>query len=373
MDTQNQEINEDQPKPVQKQKRGRGLRISKGRGLIIFLAVLILAVAGASAYYFMERRKPQNTVKSFLHSMQKMDFEGMGTLLQSNDLTALDNADIRNDAYRAFFETINKKMTYELTKTQFSIQNGTANITAHIRYIDGSDIYKETITEFLRQIVSTAFSGEELTEEQTQQKLAAILQEKSESVEDRFAETDITYPLILANGVWKIVSLDDETVKIMSANFKNVEDEIQQSLLTMEESGSGDTEQKAPAATDRDTIDMSNDKFTIHYTQHRVAKDFGGSPCLLVYYDYTNNGTAASSAMVDVNMQAYQNGEALSAAIPEATDDAIDKFMSEIQPGQTVNVCQAFSLNDTSDVTLQAGEAFSFGGGTTTSQTLKVQ
>ena len=109
MDTQNQEINEDQPKPVQKQKRGRGLRISKGRGLIIFLAVLILAVAGASAYYFMERRKPQNTVKSFLHSMQKMDFEGMGTLLQSNDLTALDNADIRNDAYRAFFETINKK------------------------------------------------------------------------------------------------------------------------------------------------------------------------------------------------------------------------------------------------------------------------
>lgn len=373
MDTQNQEINKDQPKPVQKQKRGRGLRISKGRGLIIFLAVLILAVAGASVYYFMERRKPQNTVKSFLHSMQKMDFEGMGALLQSNDLTALDNADIRNDAYRAFFEAINKKMTYELTKTQFSIQNGTANITVHIRYIDGSDIYKETITEFLRQIVSTAFSGEELTEEQTQQKLAAILQEKSESVEDRFAETDITYPLILANGVWKIVSLDDETVKIMSANFKNVEDEIQQSLLTMEESGSGDTEHKAPAATDRDTIDMSNDKFTIHYTQHRVAKDFGGSPCLLVYYDYTNNGTAASSAMVDVSMQAYQNGETLSAAIPETNDDAIDKFMSEIQPGQTVNVCQAFSLNDTSDVTLQAGEAFSFGGGTTTSQTLKVQ
>ena len=38
--------------------------------------------------------------------------------------------------------------------------------------------------------------------------------------------------------------------------------------------------------------------------------------------------------------------------------------MTEVQPGQAVTVCQAFTLQDESDVTLQAGEAFSFGGGT---------
>lgn len=375
MDTQNQEIHEEQSVPVQEIREEQAASVrkkKKGPKLIIFFLVLVLVIGGGTAYYFMERQKPQNTVKNFLACMQNMDFDGMGALLQSNDLSALDNADIRNDAYTAFFEIINKKMTYKLTKTDFSIQNGTANVTAHIKYIDGTDIYKETITEFLRQIVSTAFSGKELTEDQIEQTLASILQEKSGTVEDNFAEIDITYPLISANGVWKIVALDDETVKIMSANFKNVEDEINQSLADMDETDNTDA-QEVPSATAEDSIDMSNDKFTIHYTQHRVSKDFAGGSCLLVYYDYTNNGTSASSAMVDVSMQAYQNGKALSAAIPETNEDAIDKFMSEIQPGQTVNVCQAFSLNDTSDVTLQAGEAFSFGGGTVNSQILKIK
>ena len=195
----------------------------KKTGLIIFLTVLILAAAGGVGYYFMERQKPINTVKTFLGDIQKLNFDGMKSQLQSNDMSALDNADITNNAYTAFFQNVNQKMTFEIKKTSFSLANGTANVTAKIRYIDGSDIYKETITEFLKQIVSTAFSGEELTEEQTQQKLAALLEEKAGTVQDKFAETEITYPLIKAGGYWKIVSLDAETVKFMSANFTNVQ------------------------------------------------------------------------------------------------------------------------------------------------------
>ena len=344
----------------------------KKTGLIIFLTVLILAAAGGVGYYFMERQKPINTVKTFLGDIQKLNFDGMKSQLQSNDMSALDNADITNNAYTAFFQNVNQKMTFEIKKTSFSLANGTANVTAKIRYIDGSDIYKETITEFLKQIVSTAFSGEELTEEQTQQKLAALLEEKAGTVQDKFAETEITYPLIKAGGYWKIVSLDAETIKFMSANFTNVQDEINQSLVEMETSDS-QQEQTAQTTDSASTIDMSNDKFTIHYKQHRVAKDVSGAPCLLVYYDYSNNGSSVSSAMVDVNLQAYQNGQPLSAAIPESDDNAIDQFMAEVQPGQAVTVCQAFALADETDVTLEAGEAFSFGGGTITSQIIKIK
>lgn len=344
----------------------------KKTGLIIFLTVLILAAAGGVGYYFMERQKPINTVKTFLGDIQKLNFDGMKSQLQSNDMSALDNADITNNAYTAFFQNVNQKMTFEIKKTSFSLANGTANVTAKIRYIDGSDIYKETITEFLKQIVSTAFSGEELTEEQTQQKLAALLEEKAGTVQDKFAETEITYPLIKAGGYWKIVSLDAETVKFMSANFTNVQDEINQSLVEMETSDS-QQEQTAQTTNSASTIDMSNDKFTIHYKQHRVAKDVSGAPCLLVYYDYSNNGSSVSSAMVDVNLQAYQNGQPLTAAIPESDDNAIDQFMAEVQPGQAVTVCQAFALADETDVTLEAGEAFSFGGGTITSQIIKIK
>ena len=91
-------------------------------------------------------------------------------------------------------------------------QDGTAEVTARIRYVDGSDIYRETVTEFLRQIVPAPFP-EKSTEQANQDKLAAILIEKASSLEDKFSETDIVYPMIKVNGQWKVTALDEENGK----------------------------------------------------------------------------------------------------------------------------------------------------------------
>ena len=340
-------------------------------GLIVILVILVLAVAGGTAFYLYQRQQPKKTAEQFLDSMQKMDFTTMESLLQSSDLSALDNADIRNAAYTDFFTAINQKMTYKITGNRFDIQNGTASVTAHITYVDGTNIYKETITEFLRQIVASAYSGAQLSEEETQEKLASILNEKAKSSEkDEFSEADIIYPLIKTNEGWKIVSLDDATVKIMSANFKSVEDEINNSLNNMDNDSSSSS---SPEATESDTLNLTTDKFTIKYKKHTITKDFAGNPCIMIYYDYTNHSTSASSAMVDVNLKAYQHGEVCDAAIPENNDDAIDHYTAEIQPEQTVTVCQAFTLTDESDVTVQVQEAFSFDEDATASQILKVK
>lgn len=340
-------------------------------GLIVILVILVLAVAGGTAFYLYQRQQPKKTAEQFLDSMQKMDFTTMESLLQSSDLSALDNADIRNAAYTDFFTAINQKMTYKITGNRFDIQNGTASVTAHITYVDGTNIYKETITEFLRQIVASAYSGAQLSEEETQEKLASILNEKAKSSEkDEFSETDIIYPLIKTNEGWKIVSLDDATVKIMSANFKSVEDEINNSLNNMDNDSSSSS---SPEATESDTLNLTTDKFTIKYKKHTITKDFAGNPCIMIYYDYTNHSSSASSAMVDVNLKAYQHGEVCDAAIPENNDDAIDHYTAEIQPEQTVTVCQAFTLTDESDVTVQVQEAFSFDEDATASQILKVK
>ena len=153
-------------------------------------------------------------------------------------------------------------MSYKITKTSFHIQNGTASVTAHIRYIDGANIYKETITEFLKQIVSTAFSGSTLTEEETEQKLATLLEEKSSTVEDKFTETDITYPVIEADGQWKIVTLDADTVRVMSANFTNVQDEIDQSLADLN-NPDATVENTTPSSTT--SIDMDTETYSVPY------------------------------------------------------------------------------------------------------------
>ena len=98
--------------PIKKKK--------KKKGLIIFLVVLLIAAAAGAGCYFMERQKPVSTVKSFLEHVRTMNFEGMKSLLQSNDMSALDNADITNEAYHAFFQGVNQKMTCGGPKKQIS-------------------------------------------------------------------------------------------------------------------------------------------------------------------------------------------------------------------------------------------------------------
>ena len=147
---------------------GRKRKKKKHTGLILFLLVLILAAGGAVGYYMYLRTQPQEAVEEYLSAVQRLDFTAMEGMLQSNDLSALDDADLRNEAYTEFFKSINEKMTFKIIRNDFSLNNGTARITARIHYIDGTEIYKETVIEFLRQIASKALSGESPTQEDAQ-------------------------------------------------------------------------------------------------------------------------------------------------------------------------------------------------------------
>ena len=350
--------------------------------LVICLIILIIAAAaGATAWYLNARHKPVEATEKFLTGMQNMDFTTMENLLQSHDLSALDDADIRDSAYTDFFTTINKKMTYKITKNKFDIQNGTAKITVHLKYIDGTNIYAATIQEYTRKVAVAAYAGREMTQDDIQEMLASLLAENASTADEKYSDIDITYPLIKIGNNWKIVSLDDTTVKVMCANFKNVKDEISSQLNDESTDSSSDASADSQTASDADStqtggssIDITTDKFSVRFKQFAVSNDYGGNPCMMIYYDYTNSGDSQSSAFVDFTLQASQNGESLEGTYPEANDTAVDNYMTTIDPGKTVTVCQVFLLKDTtSDVTLQGKETLNVSGGQTTSQVLKLQ
>mgnify|MGYP007130016764 CR=1 FL=1 len=203
---------------------------SKKPLVICLIILLIAAAAGGTAWYMMQRHKPVEATEEFLTGMQNMDFTTMENLLQSHDLSALDDADIRDSAYTDFFTTVNKKMTYKITKNKFDIQNGTARITVHMKYIDGTNIYAATIQEYTRKVAVAGYAGKEIFQDDIQEMLAALLAENASTADEKYSEIDITYPLIKIGSDWKIVSLDDTTVKVMCANFKSVKDEISSQL-----------------------------------------------------------------------------------------------------------------------------------------------
>ena len=352
---------------------------SKKPLIICLIILLIAAAAGGVAWYLNERHKPAEATEKFLTGMQNMDFTTMENLLQSHDLSALDDADIRDSAYTDFFTTINKKMTYKITKNKFDIQNGTAQVTVHLKYIDGTNIYAATIQEYTRKVAVAAYAGKTMTQDDIQEMLASLLAENASTADEKYSDIDITYPLIKIGDEWKIVSLDDTTVKVMCANFKNVKDEISSQLNDDSSDSSSDDSTEASDTADStqstgSSIDITTDKFSVRFKQFAVSKDYGGNPCLMIYYDYTNSGESQSSAFVDFTLQASQNGESLEGTYPEANDTAVDNYMNTIDPGKTVTVCQVYLLKDTtSDVTLQGKETLNVSGGQTTSQVLKLQ
>lgn len=80
------------------------------------------------------------------------------------------------------------------------------------------------------------------------------------------------------------------------------------------------------------------------------TKDYDGMPCIVVSYQWTNNGEENASAGVKLDISAYQNGVELGMAIsPESGHDSGSSLL-DLKPGATATVTKAWQLSDTSSV-----------------------
>ena len=145
-----------------------------------------------------------------------------------------------------------------------------------------------------------------------------------------------------------------------------------------ETSGGNDTTQEADAGSDEGSdaadeaepeasepeddgvINFDGDGYNVTYVKHETGTDYEGNPCLYYYYTFTNNGEENASPMSSSYIQCFQNGVQCETAITMDSNDSIDNYMLEVQPGGSLEVCEVFSISDTSDVTIEASDLISF-------------
>lgn len=125
---------------------------------------------------------------------------------------------------------------------------------------------------------------------------------------------------------------------------------------------SEETAKSEETTADDGIIDFEADSFKVTYTRHETGTDYEGNPCLLYYYNFTNNGEEATSAMAASYIQCFQNGVECDVAILMDENEGINNSMKDIQPGTTLEVCNAYVLGDTSEVTLEASDWVSVSG-----------
>lgn len=107
----------------------------------------------------------------------------------------------------------------------------------------------------------------------------------------------------------------------------------------------GKDDGKEPAASADPAVQLGVSNVSAAWT-----KDYDGTPCVVVSYDWTNNGDDTASAGVKLDVGAFQNGVELGMAIfPESGEDA-GSSLRDLKPGATATVTKSWKLSDTSSV-----------------------
>jgi len=128
--------------------------------------------------------------------------------------------------------------------------------------------------------------------------------------------------------------------------------------------GSGQNTQASGEDTDQpaenNSINVSTADFSVEYLKHVTGIDQSGNPCLLFYYIYTNNRKdITANALSDVLLTAEQNGSPCNEAVLAPLPEEAANMTVDIAYNKSINVCQVFTLSDSSDVTISVSDLLS--------------
>ncbi len=98
--------------------------------------------------------------------------------------------------------------------------------------------------------------------------------------------------------------------------------------------------------------------YTVTIDGMQLGKDYQGKQIAIITYTFTNNSPRDVSFTGTIDAEAFQNGVELSTAITTEIDAS--KSLNQIKTGATTTVQQAYTLTDTSPVTVEVSELMDF-------------
>lgn len=161
------------------------------------VTIIVLAIVGILTFMIVTSSTPKKSVDGLFTNLKAGDFEKAREFMKTeeeNNTELLDN-DLKDETKALLFD----KLTWKVTKVA---ENGNeANIDIEIT----NKNYKTIIAKVMQKALKAAFSGEEMTEEQSQNYL-------TEELKNEQAETTTvtkTIKAVKVNKDWKIEESDE--------------------------------------------------------------------------------------------------------------------------------------------------------------------
>ena len=161
--------------------------------------------------------------------------------------------------------------------------------------------------------------------------------------------------LLFSTGITAFADEKDDRIAELEAQLVEAQKTIESLESELEKAKGGSA---TPAS--KDGINFEADTFTVAYTRHEFGTDYEGNKALLYYYNFTNNSDDNTTAGMTAYVQCFQDGSECEMAIMDEMNDAMNYYaLNEVQPGGTVEVCQAFTLKSDSEITIEVSDLFS--------------
>lgn len=321
---------------------------------VILALVLCLSLASCGS----KRASAESVVESGIKAFQNADEEAIQQYWGDADFTDVptEETTAEDDAYgQELLEKLASNLTYRITGSSEDEDAGTATVTVEFTNIDMGAIVPEWIGDVFTKALGYAFLPED--QQPSEEELSAMYMDSLNSAIDNHAGDVVTntvdVTLSLVDDEWKINATDDVIDAMVGG--------MMSSFSSLGDSFGGLEESSEPTETVR-TNPANLGDYTVEIKSATVTQDYDGNPAVIITYSWTNNSSETTSPMLSISTAVFQDGIGMDSAF--IYDDPAydgDMYTTDVRPGTTVDVQEAFELsNTTSPIEVEITEAFSW-------------
>lgn len=163
-----------------------------------------------------EVENAEKAVTDFMTAVQNCDYETMASIGNGMDADKINTTDEQS---KQVFDNLFNKTTYEIKSAELQ-EDKSVLVTTDITTVDVGKAYSTAITNSFSQLLSNAFSGEELSDEESEQIIIDNLVNELNNSNTGTVTTTVNIKVLKVDKTWK-VDCDDEFINAITGNLKS--------------------------------------------------------------------------------------------------------------------------------------------------------
>ena len=320
----------------------------------IFVLFTVLSMCLSLTACGSSRESAETVVDQAIKAFQSLDQEETQQYWGDTDFTETsDDLTSEDEVYnQELLKKIAEGLTYTIIGSSEDEDAGAATVTVEFTNIDMASVMSDWIADMISQTFGYAFlpENQQPTDEELNQMYMDGLEEAMDNHADDRVTSTVDISLSLVDNEWKINTTDD-VVNAMVGGMMDYADSL-----------GGTAEDDAVSTEAKRVNPAALGDYAVEIKSAVVAQDYDGNPAVVITYSWTNNSSETTSPMLSISTAVFQDGVGMNSAF--IYDDPAydgDMYTTDVRPGTTVDVQEAFELNNTtSPIEVEITEAFAW-------------